>query len=292
MPHLVHQRANAREARVVVRLAKIDRAADFRVHFRAAQFFGGNFLSDCRLHQRRPREKESRTFRHQDVIAHHGQIRAARDAHSHDGRDLGNAHGAHDGVVAEHAAEIVGVGEDVFLQRQENASGIDQVNRGNMIVDGNILRANHFFRREREESPGFHRRVVGDDHHQTPADSPEAGDRARGRRAAPLLVHFVRGVNSQLEKRSVRIDQLGDALARGQAALLVLRFDGLRAAALLNRGFLVLDFREQVHHAAGILLEVGRVSVDLGFNDGTRQVEILQKYFPRCSLGRRSDSIS
>ena len=32
MAHLVHQRANARDARVIVRLAKIDRAADLRVH--------------------------------------------------------------------------------------------------------------------------------------------------------------------------------------------------------------------------------------------------------------------
>ena len=63
---------------------------------------------------------------------------------------------------------------------------------------------------------------------------------------------------------------------KGQAGFLVLRVDGLRAAAQLNLGFLVLDFSDEVHHAAGILLEVGRVSFDPGFNDGTRQVEILQ----------------
>ena len=115
-----------------------------------------------------------------------------------------------------------------------------------MIVDGNILRANYFFRREREERSGFHRRVVGDDHHQAPADPRQAGNRARRRRAAPFLVHFVRGVDSQLKKRSVRIDQLGDALARRQAALFVLRFDGFRAAALVDLGFLILDFRDQI----------------------------------------------
>ena len=106
----------------------------------------------------------------------------------------------------------------------------------------------------------------------------EPGDRAGCRRAAPFLVHFVRGVNSQLEKRRVRIDQLGDAFARRQAAFFVLRFDGFRAAALLNFGFLVLDFGEQVHHAARILLEVRRVSVDLGFNNGTRQGRLLSGF--------------
>ena len=88
----------------------------------------------------------------------------------------------------------------------------------------------------------------------------------------------MRGVNSQLKKRGARIDQLGNAFARRQAALLVLRFDGFRSAALLNRGFLILDFGEQVHHAARILLEVRRVSVDLGFNNGTRQGLLLQEF--------------
>jgi hypothetical protein len=37
------------------------------------------------------------------------------------------------------------------------------------------------------------------------------------------------------------IDQPGDAFARGQTAFLVLRLDGLRAAALANLLFLILD---------------------------------------------------
>ena len=94
-----------------------------------------------------------------------------------------------------------------------------------------------------------------------PQIRPRPGDGARGRCAAPLFVHFVRRVNPQLKKRSARIDQLGDAFPRRQAALLVLRLDGFGAAAQLNRGFLILDFGEQVHHAAGILLEVRRVSL-------------------------------
>ena len=119
--HFVDERANPREAGLVVGLAKIDRAADLRVHLRAAQFFGRHFLADGGLHQRGPREKKPAAFGHQDVIAHDRQIRAARDAHSHDRRDLRNAHRAHHRVIAKHAAEIVRVGKNVFLQRQENA---------------------------------------------------------------------------------------------------------------------------------------------------------------------------
>ena len=191
MAHFIDERADALDARIVVRLAKIDRAADLRVHLRAAQLFGGSFLSDRGLHQRGPGKKQAAAFGHQDVIAHHRQIRAARDAHAHDGGDLRDAHGAHHGVVAKNAAEIVRIRENVFLQRKKNARGIDQINRGDTILDGDVLRADHFLRGHREERAGFHGGVVGDDHHAAACDMAEAGDRACGGRAAPFFVHFV-----------------------------------------------------------------------------------------------------
>ena len=58
---------------------------------------------------------------------------------------------------------------------------------------------------------------------------------------------------SKLEKVCSGIDQLGDALARRQPALLVLRFDGFRAAALADFLFFILDFGEEVNHRARIL---------------------------------------
>src|SRR3989475_280678 len=53
----VDQRADPRDAGIIIRFAEIHRAADLRVHFRAAEIFGGSFLSDRRLHQRRSRQK-------------------------------------------------------------------------------------------------------------------------------------------------------------------------------------------------------------------------------------------
>ena len=117
--HFVDERANPRDARVVVRLAKIHRAANLRVHFRAAQIFGGSDLSDGRLHQRGAGQEKSRAFGHQNVVAHQRQVRSASNAHAHDGGELGNAHRAHHRVVAKNAAKIVRIGENVFLQRQE-----------------------------------------------------------------------------------------------------------------------------------------------------------------------------
>ena len=117
--HFVDQGADAGDAGVVVGFAEVDGAADLRMHFCAAEFFGGSFLADGGLDQRGAGEEEAGAFGHQDVIAHDGKVGAAGYAHAHDGGDLRDAHGAHDRVVTEDAAEVVGVGEDVFLQREE-----------------------------------------------------------------------------------------------------------------------------------------------------------------------------
>src|ERR1700674_6089034 len=63
------------------------------------------------------------------------------------------------------------------------------------------------------------------------------------------------------------VDQLGDALARGQSPLFVLRFDGFRAAARCDLLFFVLDLRDQVNHPAGILLKFGRLRIYVGFEN-------------------------
>src|SRR6266699_759932 len=115
-----------------------------------------------------------------------------------------------------------------------------------MILDGNILPANHFLRRHGEERTRFHRRVIRDNHEGAPANFGKSSDRARGRRAAPLLVHFERRVNSQLEKLRTWIDQLADTLTRREAAFLVLRFNRFGAAALANLLLFILYFRKEL----------------------------------------------
>ena len=64
---------------------------------------------------------------------------------------LRNARGRDDGVVAKDAAEIVLVGKDLFLQRQEDAGRIDQIDQRQAIREGDPLRPQHLLggRRER-----------------------------------------------------------------------------------------------------------------------------------------------
>ena len=91
------------------------------MHRRAAQFLGSRLLPDGRLHQRRPGQKQSRPFGHQHRIRHHRKIRAPRNAHAHDRRDLRNSQRTHHRVVAEDAPEIIGIRKHILLQRQKNA---------------------------------------------------------------------------------------------------------------------------------------------------------------------------
>ncbi len=220
--HFIDEGADATDASVVIGLAKIDGAADLRMHLGAAEFFSGIFLADGGLHQRGTREEETGAFRHQDVIAHHRKIRATRDAHTHDRGELRNTHRAHHRVVAKDAAEIVGVWKDVFLERKKNAGGIDEINCRDAIFDGDVLRANDFFRGHREKRPGFYGGVVGDEHEHAAANAGETGDGAGGGRAAPLFVHFPGGIGAQLEEMRAGIDQLCDAFARCEPAFFVL----------------------------------------------------------------------
>jgi hypothetical protein len=61
----------------------------------------------------------------------------------------------------------------------------------------------------------------------------------------------------------------------------MLRFNCFRAAALLDLDFLILDFSDQINHAPSIRFVVRRVSIDLGFDNGTRQGRLLIRFSRR-----------
>ena len=256
------QAAEACDAGFVGGLAIIHRAADGSVHFGAAQFFGGHFLADGGLHQGGACQKKSAAVGHQNVIAHDGKIRAASHAHAHNRGYLRDAHGRHHCIVSKDAAEVVGVGENIFLQGQKNASRIHQIDRRDMVLDCHVLRADDFFGRHREKRSSFYCRVVGNDHHQPGVDAGQAGDDPGGGRASPLFIHAVSGIGAEFEKRS-RVGKQLDALARGQAAFGVLVLDGFVAAAFANALFFVVDLGHQVGHEAHIGLKARRSRVDL-----------------------------
>src|SRR5262249_27308923 len=155
-----------------------------------------------------------------------------------DRRELGNARRGDDGVVAENAAEVVLVGEDLVLQRQEDAGAVHEVDERQAVLEGDALGAEHLLAGGGGEGPGLDGGVVGDDHDAAAADAADAGDDASGGGAAPFLVHAPGGPQGQLKEGSVGVEQTVNTFAGGQAALLVLAGDGLRATALGDRRFL------------------------------------------------------
>ena len=94
--------------------------------------------------------------------------------------DLRDALGRHARLVEEDAAEVVAVGEDLGLQRQERAARVDEVDAGQAVLQRDLLRAQVLLHRHREVGAALHRGVVGDDHHFASRHAADAGHDARG----------------------------------------------------------------------------------------------------------------
>src|SRR5690606_12905822 len=97
------------------------------------------------------------------LIAHDGQVGATGHAAAHDGTDLCDAHGAHHGVVAKDPAEVLLVGEDLVLHGEEHAGAVHEVDDGQAVLHGDLLRAEVLLARHGEPRAGLHGGVVG--HH-------------------------------------------------------------------------------------------------------------------------------
>ncbi len=206
------------------------------MHLRAAELLTRDLLANCGLHERGAREVEAASLGHQQRVAEHGQVSAAGHAVAHDRRVLRDALGRDHRVVAEDAAKVVGVGEDILLQRQEDSRAVDEVDQRHPCTTRNLLRADDLLARHREERARLHRGVVGDDHAEAALHLPDARDHTRRGRAAILAVH-VPGVHEPcLEQGRARIKESFDALARGKAPMTVLPLCARRPAALLDAG--------------------------------------------------------
>ncbi len=213
------------------------------MHLRAAEFLGFDHLTDGGFDQRWPGEIEAAAFGHQNLVAENGQIRAAGDAVAHDRGELRNARGGDDGVVAEDAPEIVLVREDLVLHRQKDSRGIDQIDDRHVAFEADPLCADDLLRGLRKEGACLHGGVVRDDHARHAGDVANAGDRTRGRNAAPLLIHLIGGPKADLEKRRAFIKKLRDSFPRKKTPEFVLPFLPGFAAAFAQHGFFIGNCR-------------------------------------------------
>ncbi len=86
----------------------------------AAQGFGVDLFPDGGFYEVRAGQEDGAVaFHHDGLVAHNGKVGAARDAGAQDNGDLRDAHGAHARVIAEDAAEMLFIREDLVLHRQK-----------------------------------------------------------------------------------------------------------------------------------------------------------------------------
>ena len=183
----------------------------------AAQVLGAHHLAGGRLHERRAAQEDGALVLHDDrLVAHGGHVRAARGAGAHHHGDLRDARRREVRLVVEDAPEVFLVGEDLVLQGQEGAAGVDEVDAGQAVLRGDLLRAQVLLHRERVVRAALHRRVVRDDHHFAALDAADAGDDAGGR--GLVAVEPVGGELRELEEGRAGIEQGAHALAGQELA--------------------------------------------------------------------------
>ena len=179
--------------RVVVVVGEVvDDAGGARVDVAAAELLGGDLLAGRGLHQRRAAE-EDRALLLDDhgLVAHRRDVGAAGGAGAHDAGDLRDLRLGHRRLVEEDPPEVLAVGEDVVLQRQERAAGVDEIDARQAVLQRHLLRAQVLLDGDRVVRAALDGRVVGDDHAPPAADRADAGDDPRARRGA--VVELLRG---------------------------------------------------------------------------------------------------
>ena len=172
-------------------------------------------------------------------------------------------------LVVEDAPEVLAVGKDLVLERQERAAGVHQVEARQPVLEGDLLGAQVLLDRDRVVRPALHRRVVGDDHALDALDPADAGHDPGPRRVA--VVQAVGGVGTQLEEGAAGIDQAVDAVADGQLAALAVAVDrSLVAGRAVARQR--IGSRSQVvdegAHGVGVGARRGRIGIEGGAQNG------------------------
>ena len=232
-------------------------ARQARVHVAAAQLLGRHVFAGRGLHERRAREEDRPLVLHDDgLVRHRGHVRAACRARSEHRRDLRKPGRAHAGLVVEDAAEVVAVGKDLGLKREECAARVHEVDRGQVVLEGDFLRPQVLLHGDRVVGAALHGGVVGDDHDLAARDATDARHETGPRRG--IVVETPSREGRDLEEGGPRVEQALEALAHGELAARHVSRALLVAAALPDPRELGGETRRESAVMRGILPEVGR----------------------------------
>ena len=158
------------------------------------------------------------------------------------------------------------VGEDLVLQWQEGAAGVDQVDARQVVLARDFLRAQVLLDRHWEVGAALDRSVVGHDYHLLAHHPADAADHACRRRG--FGVHPFGGQRRDLEERRAGVEQGGDAVARQQLAARSVFVAGLVAAAGRRACKPGIELIDQCAMPGGVVAEILRAGVEGGAQYG------------------------
>ncbi len=225
------------------------------MHVAAAEVLGGDHLTGRRLHQRRAAEEDRALVAHDHrLVAHRRDVGTAGGARAHHAGDLRDAARRQVGLVEEDPTEVLAVGEDLVLHRQEGAARVDEVDARQPVLQGHGLRAQVLLDRHRVVGAALDGRVVRDDDDLAAVHPADAGDDSgAGHRVVVAVgaVHPEGGHRAQLEERAAGVEQPVDPVSREELAAVGVLLPRRLAAALSDDGQPVTQLVDQA-------AEVGR----------------------------------
>ena len=187
------------------------------MHVTTAQCLGIDHFASGRLDQRRsPKKNCPLVFDDDRLVAHRRYVCTAGSAGPENGRYLWNALGRKTGLVVENSAEMLAIGEDFVLHRQEGTTRIDQVNARQVILFSNFLGAQVFLDGKRVIGTALDGRIIGDNHAIDVADLPDARYEACGWHF--VVIETVSRELSDLEERRATINDRTNSIAWQQFA--------------------------------------------------------------------------
>ena len=238
-----------------------------RVDVGAAELLGRHVLPGRGLHERRAADEDRPRAAHDHgLVRHRRHVGAAGGARAHHDRDLRDALRGHLRLVEEDPPEVLAVGEDLGLERQERAARVDEIDAREPVLLRHLLRAQVLLHREREVRAALDGRVVRDDHALAALDDADARDDARARRA--VVVHLPGGERVQLEEGGAGVDEPVDPLPRRQLAARAVPLRRLLAAAARDLRRPLAQLGDELLHPLAPARELLGVAVELRGQDG------------------------
>ena len=144
---------------------------------------------------------------------------------------------------------MLAIRKDIGLEGQERAAAVDEIDAGQPVLEGDLLRPEVLLDRHRVVGPALDGRVVGDDDDGRALDRPDPGDDPGAR--GVVVVEPGRRERAQLEERRAGIEEAVDPLADGELAALAMTGDRAvvaAGAASGDGGLTVAEVRDELGH--------------------------------------------